>query len=217
MDPTDIVKVPYDLQRLCAYVIAVVAAVVLEPVQGGWRKLVYELLPLSAAFWALFVLCGASPTENVIHTILGAVYLATTSWFDPPIFASTAPRNRKVTSLTDQLLHRFRGTHLDAHTHGYHHYHYQQHQDLLASTVLQAVTACTIPTQILLLYDRGWQVQRWPVPVIVGSTIGWILGTVLGTVRVLWTAAHTEAETLDETKERGASTPVRTGERDRNE
>lgn len=58
----------------------------------------------------------------------------------------------------------------------------KQQQDVLAQTVLYSCVAFTVPMQILLLYDRGWQLQRWPVPVVFGSTIGWVVGTCLGTI-----------------------------------
>jgi hypothetical protein len=58
----------------------------------------------------------------------------------------------------------------------------QQRQDKVAMAVAHCVAACLIPCQILLLYDAGWQVQRWPVPVIMASTSGWVIGLVVGTL-----------------------------------
>jgi putative effector of murein hydrolase len=58
----------------------------------------------------------------------------------------------------------------------------EEQQHLLAKIMFYCCVAFTVPLQILLLYDRGWQVQRWPVPVIVGSTIGWVVGLCLGTM-----------------------------------
>jgi hypothetical protein len=58
----------------------------------------------------------------------------------------------------------------------------EEQQHLLAKIMFYCCVAFTVPMQILLLYDRGWQVQRWPVPVIVGSTVGWVVGLCLGTM-----------------------------------
>jgi hypothetical protein len=61
----------------------------------------------------------------------------------------------------------------------------RQRQFILSQTIVYTCWICTVPMQILLLYDRGYQIQRYPVPIILGSTIGWILGVLLGTIRAL--------------------------------
>lgn len=48
--------------------------------------------------------------------------------------------------------------------------------------VAHSVVAFNIPCQILLLFDAGLQVQRWPVPTIMASTFGWAVGLVVGTM-----------------------------------
>jgi hypothetical protein len=37
-----------------------------------------------------------------------------------------------------------------------------------------------IPCQILQILDWGIQIQRWPLPIVLGCTIGWVLGNVIG-------------------------------------
>jgi hypothetical protein len=61
----------------------------------------------------------------------------------------------------------------------------RRQQLILSQTIVYTCWICTVPVQILLLYDRGYQIQRYPVPIILGSTIGWILGVLLGTIRAL--------------------------------
>ena len=56
-------------------------------------------------------------------------------------------------------------------------------QCILSQTIVYACWMGTIPAQILLLYDRGYQVQRFPIPILLGCTIGWIIGLLYGTVR----------------------------------
>jgi hypothetical protein len=174
LDPMQIIAVPYDAQRLSIYVGVVVCAVLVEP--GGWRTFV-ALVQLTACTVGIFVLCGASPYKDTIHTVLAAAYFATLCWFDPPIFYATGSTDHVTTATVgDQLRQRLRGRHGDFVSKA------KQQQDVLAQTILYSCVAFTVPMQILLLYDRGLQVQRWPVPIILGSTIGWIIGTCLGTM-----------------------------------
>lgn len=49
---------------------------------------------------------------------------------------------------------------------------------------LYATLLITIPFQILQILDSGIQVQRWPIPQVLGSTVGWVVGSVVG---LLWT------------------------------
>jgi hypothetical protein len=44
----------------------------------------------------------------------------------------------------------------------------------------------TIVVSILRLYDRGWQVQRWPTPIVLGATYGWVGGVMIGTIGAQW-------------------------------
>lgn len=174
MDPTEIIAVPYDVQRLSIYVAAVACAVLIEP--GGWWRIRFtQLLILSAVCTGVFVLCGASPYINTVHTVLAATYFATLCWFDPPIFDATSD-DRMTKTLGDQFLQRLRRRHGDSTCKA------TLQQDFLAQIILYSCVSFTVPMQILLLYDRGWQVQRWPVPVILGCSIGWIVGTSLGAI-----------------------------------
>lgn len=62
----------------------------------------------------------------------------------------------------------------------------QKQQAIVARGASQGTIAGAVVFQILRLYDRGWQVQRWPVPVILGSTIGWTVGAFVGALWILW-------------------------------
>lgn len=175
LDPTVIIAIPYNLERLSIYVAMVVLVVLFDAANhnrgGRFLQKSTELIQLSVISWTIFILCGASPTQNVWHTLLAAVYFVTLLWFDPPVFDCVDGRNNNIPNgLRQNFFRRFQGKSLSC------------QQDVVATTVLQCTVAMTIPMQILLLYDRGWQIQRWPVPVIIGSTIGWVVGTILGTV-----------------------------------
>ncbi len=60
-----------------------------------------------------------------------------------------------------------------------------QQDIVLHQTIVYCCTIQTILFQILLTFDRGYQVQRYPIPIILGCTIGWIIGTCVGTIRAL--------------------------------
>jgi len=183
LDPTEIVAVPYDLERLSVYVASVIVYLILirHPVED-WPRTLGQWLQLTAVCFALFVLCGASPYEKQAHTVLAAAYFAALCWCEPPVFETLQTVNLQSWSLLQEFQQRF-------HRCGRRHRHNlhslaQQRQSLLQSIVLHACIACTIPLQILLLYDRGWQWQRWPIPVVLGSTIGWIGSTIVGTLAI---------------------------------
>jgi hypothetical protein len=194
LDPTEIVVIPYNLQRLAIYVSSVTSFVVFigKPAEV-WPQTLAHLLQLTAAAFAVFIVCGASPYENLGHTTLAATYFATMCWGQPTVFASTiAATNTMIHwSVWPTFLERYRGS-------SFSHRlispstspaiarqkQQQQQQRLLETVTLHACIACTIPMQILLLYDRGWQWQRWPIPVVLGSTLGWIGANILGTLVV---------------------------------
>jgi hypothetical protein len=50
-------------------------------------------------------------------------------------------------------------------------------------TIVYGCTITTILFQMLRLFDHGYQIQRYPIPIIFGCTIGWILGTWIGMIR----------------------------------
>ena len=128
--------------------------------QQGFRNLP-DRLGISLVVFGLLLLCGASPVHHLLHTALAALYLTTlSSWF---VKDSVVDNARTYPPLRQQFFQHLRGP--------------------LSSfyvTTTQATLAMTIVFQILLLYDRGWQAQRWPVPIVLGSSLGWMLG-MLGT------------------------------------
>jgi len=158
LDPTEIVAIPYDLQRLTIYVLGTLVAATFLP-QHGFRNLP-DVLGISVVVFGLFLLCGASPIYHLLHTALAALYLTTlSSW------AIQTSGMKTYLPLRQQFLQHLRGP---------------SSTSSLYVTTTQSTLAMTIVFQILLLYDRGWQAQRWPVPIVLGSSLGWMLGT-LGT------------------------------------
>ena len=189
LDPTQIIVIPYDLVRLGKVVGGMCMIGILIRLrwdQGYLSTYLQMCITYTVLAMVIFIVSGASPYENLGHTLLAALYLVTLTLLDLPIFNnhptlrldildrlfythSQQPLPAKVTSSSNK--NSYRSTAIQ-----------QLQQDKLAIAVAHGTVACAIPFQILLLYDRGWQVQRWPVPVLVGSTLGWALGTVVGTL-----------------------------------
>jgi hypothetical protein len=213
MDPTDIVKVPYDLERLCLYVASVVVVLLATALERNWRK-IPGLAVLTLLGHGVIVLCGASPLRNPWHTLTASLYTTALILFDPPIFGhdkdnddestATASSNNAATALKQQQQHKessagvswypqlqllLRGTRPKQRQRGAtaSSMQQQQRQDKVAMAVAHSVAACLIPCQILLLYDHGMQIQRWPVPIIMASTYGWAVGLVVGTLWAILT------------------------------
>lgn len=175
LDPTEIVVIPYNLTRLCVYTL-ITLAVATASADRPTAQLM-EVLRSSIVVFLAMLLCGASPFDNLAHTYLAAVYLVTLCTLDPPRFIgndgdSVRPQQRSLW----QRLYPPQQTGRSSSRRG---------GEPLGSTICCCTTlALTIPFEVLLLYDRGWQWQRWPLPVMIGSTLGWALGCVMGTVWV---------------------------------
>lgn len=185
LDPTQIVVIPYDLNRLFLFVAcSVFARVMLRPQQQSLVKQLLRLGTDTAVAAAAMVLCGASPTSDLAHTACAAAYLALLATTDPPSILSSAPHppstgGEDPASLS--LLQRLSQpvTVSLPSDDG------PDPRRSYGAIVAHCVVGLNIPFSILRLYDRGWQWQRWPVPVVVASTYGWVLGTIL--VLMLWT------------------------------
>lgn len=171
--------IPYDLNRLFLFVACTVfARVMLSPTHSVPQQLV-RLGTDSAVVLAAMVLCGASPTGDLPHTVCAAVYLALLATTDHPPPNATREEDPASLSLLQRLSRPVtlppprwddgRGR-----------------TEYFGALVAHCVVGLNIPFSILRLYDRGWQWQRWPIPVVVASTYGWVLGAVLGLV-LSWT------------------------------
>jgi len=165
MDPSDIILTPYALERLSLYVNVVFATfLALASIQTQCKRsimnLVLEVFYATLMFWGIFVLCGADPTQNILHTLWSALYVATLAWLTP--YNNTRKSNNFSAKLSLKLLFQ---------------------DDTLASYQLYGTVLGMIPVQILNILDWGAQVQRWPLPLLVGSTFGWVVGTLVGIIQ----------------------------------
>jgi hypothetical protein len=130
------------------------------------RFFLRDMLPSTLAMWLAYLVLGASPVQNLWHTLGAALYLIVLLQWDPLV---RPPWPRHTLDRLSAATQRPRD--LDAR---------------VSLTVVQTrcVVACTVLAHVLRLYDGGWQAQRWPVPTIVGATYGWILGPWCGILLV---------------------------------
>jgi len=149
------------------------------------------LLGTTACTTAAYIIYGASATNDTWHTLAAALYLMVLVQWDGPVwilhrddesgqFVGTVSNSSSSSSSSSSLnvLERLSfaasgggRTAFAAFT-----------VDRLAIIQTQAVLGFTVLLHILRLYDRGWQLQRWPVPTILGATMGWIVGRWIGLI-----------------------------------
>jgi hypothetical protein len=158
----------------------------------------------------LMILCGASPSRDVGHTVCAALYLVavatatTTTSPLPRMLMTTAPPKRgsaqhnevdieeDSTPMVHMLLLQrlsyasssvpadlFAGTKSDPSRRNR---RSLDHHRLLSLFPCLLAVGFNVPFSVLRLYDRGWQWQRWPVPIIVATTYGWAVGNLAETI-----------------------------------
>ncbi|GKY91143.1 hypothetical protein MPSEU_000087100 [Mayamaea pseudoterrestris] len=166
LDPTQIIAIPYECKRLVVYTVLTVLVALF---QNGLRTC-YESVTLSIYVFAIMLLSGASLSVNLIHTLCAAIYFTTLAFMLEPFpFPDSVRTSFASTKCAVPSTNWFRSNWLQTAL-----------VTIDSSTlVFHATLAVTIVMQILNLYDRGWQWQRWPVPMIVGSTFGWVIGNLL--------------------------------------
>jgi len=59
-------------------------------------------------------------------------------------------------------------------------------EEIVNRYILYTTILVTIPFQILNILDHGDQFQRWPMPIIIGATVGHCFGTLIGLMRAFW-------------------------------
>ncbi len=101
-------------------------------------------------------LSGNNMVTNWEHSILSALYIAT-------LLSTTASQSVKTANVLDELP-------------------FKDMSDNLCFFRLYSTIMFTVALQVLTILDHGKQVQRWPIPVILGGTYGYAFGTVTGLV-----------------------------------
>ena len=205
LDPTEIVLIPIPLDRLFLSSSAVAFVTVLSSSSSSFLlsssssssyndrlllQKVLDVLQLTIVVALTMFLCGASPYANIEHTFLAALFLSSLIAMDLPFdnlqqqqqesrqamrTTETTMTNTTSPILDNNILWRISPSSSSTMS-------TTPHDGWLCQIRGHCTVAITIVCQILLLYDRGWQIQRWPVPTILGSAIGWTLGVLVSVI-----------------------------------
>jgi bacteriorhodopsin len=157
MDPSEIRAIPYSLKKLTYFVMLPAVLVMLEWLVTTPQKMMTNLLKLTkltAIIYALFGLCGSQIVTDYQHSLTAAVYvacLASTTWTD-----STSSH------ILEELPFR----------------NFTKH--VMKFCQIYGMVVVSIPFQIIAVLDRGLQIQRWPLPVVLGATYGYVMGSIAG-------------------------------------
>lgn len=160
LEPIDILNAPFPMDDLVLFVGGAVTGIFLVSVPWWDPSIllqhVYVTCMTTILLWVVFILCGAHPTHHHDSTALTSLYIASllTCW-NPACMP-------------------------------FHFHHYSkpiQHHSFATPRVY--VTLITmVPCSILHILDWGAQIQRWPIPLLLGSTVGHAIGTVVSIIMI---------------------------------
>eukprot|EP00934_Nitzschia_sp_Nitz4_P003241 Nitzschia sp. Nitz4//scaffold246_size28974//13112//13958//NITZ4_008083-RA/size28974-snap-gene-0.2-mRNA-1//1//CDS//3329543915//3231//frame0 len=173
MDPSEIIATPFSLQQTTVFSVLPVVSIIVYWIIRSPDQVVSNLLglfQLTLAVFALTALCGDDFTQHWRHSALSSVYVAgllSTTWM------STKARN---------ALERLP---------------FQDYSNLLSTCRLYGVFFVSIPFHLVRVLDHGTQMQRWPLPILLGGTYGYIIGTFFGLVALYLTNQGSRRKSSD--------------------
>jgi hypothetical protein len=157
MDPSEIIAIPYPLDRLNVFVMLPVVFIMVLTLSNAPEKFgsaLISLARLTIVVYALLGVCGAYIVQDYKHSLLAALYMASLLW-------TTTSTDNVSSKILEQLP-------------------FHDHSDLLATCRLFGVLIGSIPFQLLQVLDWGVQIQRWPIPIVLGGTFGYVVGSIIG-------------------------------------
>ena len=160
MDPSEIIALPYSFSKLSIFVAAPVLFVTgiwLVTVPNKLLTKIFRLTRLTLITYALFGICGTHIVTDYRNSIAAALYAAT-------LASTTWTSSSTTSSILDDLPF------------------YDYPKNALGFCQLYGMMLISTVFQILNVLDRGLQVQRWPLPVIFGTTYGYVIGSFAGIV-----------------------------------
>jgi hypothetical protein len=126
-----------------------------------WRKQMYSYahwIQGSCVTYLLLLLSGINPLKTSFHTtMISSLYIV--------ILSLGSETSSQSWSMFPRLKSLLKGS-----------------EDIVASSSFYGVFCGAIPFQLLQVLDWGLQIQRWPLPLIIGTTIGWVVGTMVGII-----------------------------------
>jgi hypothetical protein len=163
MDPSDILKVPYPLERLQFFVLAPTTLILFMKLIQNPQKLfsyIVAIFRFSVLIYGLMGLCGAHIVEHYQESGLTAIYTAA-------LVSTTFVSDELTADVLNQIPIR-------------------DMTDMLSVCRFYGMAVGCLPFQLLLVLDKGMQTQRWPIPVILGVTLGYVVGSIMGLILMGW-------------------------------
>lgn len=129
----------------------------------------------------IVILSGASPVENVHHTLLASAYLSNL------MFSYIPPSHEKLTlfhSIANVVMafSPFNKIESGKKQHQSPFIMMQERVTEFNAFILYSIIGILCPFMILNILDHGEQHQRWPLPIILAALLGHVIGVILGLV-----------------------------------
>jgi hypothetical protein len=156
MDPSEIRAVPFSLRRLTIFTMLPVVSIMLIWLIKSPDRLtsnLLSLLKLTLAMYGLFGLAGSNIVDNYKHSLTAALYVAA--------LASTTSTGKETSNILQELP-------------------FADSSNLLAFCRLYGMILTSVPFSVVTILDAGMQIQRWPLPILLGTTYGYVIGTFVG-------------------------------------
>ena len=176
MDPTEIIALPASFSRLETFVgfsvfCLFVISVPWWDLESLWKE-AKVLTSTTAVMLAISILCGAHPQTNLRYTILASAYVASLLSLNPPVFNDS-------NGCWNPQQYFFYSNYSASET--------RLGDEIVGKCRFYATLLVMMPFQVLTILDSGLQVQRWPLPMVLGSTVGWVMGSVIGLLLAIYT------------------------------
>eukprot|EP00980_Cylindrotheca_fusiformis_P003842 scaffold858_cov123-Cylindrotheca_fusiformis.AAC.18 len=156
MDPSEIKAIPYSIRRLTSFTMLPVVAIMLLWLKNSPDRMtsnLLSLLKLTLVVYALFGLAGTNIVDNYKHSLTAALYVAA--------LASTTFIGNGSFNVVQELP-------------------FSDPSNLIAFCRLYGMILTSVPFCVMNILDAGMQIQRWPLPILVGTTYGYVIGTFIG-------------------------------------
>jgi GPI biosynthesis protein family Pig-F len=175
LDPTDILSKEYPLDSIYWFLstTALGHGVFLYIKNPSWQHQLHcyaHWIQGSCLSYVIILLCGINPFKTSFDTTMASSIYITTLLLG--ITASNLPY--ESWSMLPRMRSLLEGS-----------------DDVIASMSLYGVFCGAIPFQLLQVLDWGKQIQRWPLPLILGTTTGWVMGTLVGLILMIYSKPKT--------------------------
>ena len=168
MDPSEIIGIPFPLTQVTIFTMVPVFVLlsywtVTRASRVGWKVL--SFIKVTGFMFVLFGLCGIDLVDTWQHSVTAALFLAT--------LLCTNLTEKRTSKILEELP-------------------FYDHSDLLCTCRMYMTLAFIVVCSILSVLDHGDQKQRWPVPVLMGGTYGFVFGSIAGLLLAYFQAKKKE-------------------------